>query len=162
MPFQNLVHIPLELLGKIYRSPMPFAAFDIEHSTLEEYKQAGVSSVVMLTEQGEDLFRAGRDLTQVYADEQIETIHFPIMDFDTPDEPVRMLALLDEIISRAEQGENIAIHCFAGRGRTGMLIALLARKALGMEGQEAIDWLRQYFPAIETDAQENLVREMNL
>ena len=43
-----------------------------------------------------------------------------------------------------------------------MVIALLARKALGMDGQEAIDWVRQYFPAIETDAQENLVREINL
>jgi protein-tyrosine phosphatase len=162
MDFQNLVHIPLELPGKIYRSPMPFAAFDIEHTTLDEYKQAGVSSVVMLTEQGEDLLRAGRNLTQAYADEQIETIHFPIVDFDTPDDPGRMLAILDEIIHRAEQGKNIAIHCFAGRGRTGMFIALLARKALGMEGQQAIDWVRQYFPAIETDAQENLVREIHM
>ena len=41
-----------------------------------------------------------------------------------------------------------------------MFLALLARKTLGIGGQEAIDWVRQFFPAIETRAQEKLVREI--
>lgn len=162
MDYQNLVPIPLNLSGNIYRSPMPFAAFDISHSTLTEYIEAGVTTVVMLTELGEDLLRAGRDLTQTYAGHQIETVHFPIVDFDTPEDPDQMIAVLDEVIRRADKGEHVAVHCFAGRGRTGMFIALLARKVLKLDGQEAIDWVRQYFPAIETDAQEKLVREIKM
>lgn len=156
---ENLTRIPFNLIGEVYRSPMPFAAFDLGHSTLSEYIEAGVTTVVMLTELGEDLLRAGRDLTQAYAGHQIETLHFPIVDFDTPDDPGQMIAVLEEVIRRVAKGEHIAVHCFAGRGRTGMFIALLARKILGMDGQEAIDWVRQYFPAIETEAQEKLVRE---
>ncbi len=162
MDEKNLVPIPLGLKGSVYRSPMPFAAFDYGKTTLSEYLDAGVDTVIMLTESGEDMLRAGRDLAQTYASHQIETIHFPIVDFDTPDDHHSLLAALEDVIQRAKQGENIAVHCFAGRGRTGLFIALLARKALGLEGQAAIDWVRNYFPAIETQEQERLVRELDL
>jgi len=162
MDEKNLVSIPLGLKGRVYRSPMPFAAFDYGKTTLSEYLDAGIDTVIMLTESGEDLLRAGRDLTQTYSSHQIETIHFPITDFDTPDNHQSLLNTVDNVLNRAGQGENIAIHCFAGRGRTGMFIALLARKALGLEGQEAIEWVRNYFPAIETKEQEQLVRELDI
>lgn len=162
MDEKNLVPIPLGLKGRVYRSPMPFAAFDYGKTTLSEYLDAEIDSVVMLTEFGEDLLRAGQDLTQTYANHQIETIHFPILDFDTPDDHHSLLDMLEDVLRRAKQGENIAIHCFAGRGRTGMFIALLARKALGLDGQEAIDWVRTYFPAIETKEQEQLVRGLDV
>lgn len=162
MDEKNLVPIPLGLKGSVYRSPMPFAAFDYGKSTLSEYLDAEIDTVVMLTESGEDLRRAGRDLAQTYASHQIETVHFPIVDFDTPDDHHSLLTALEDVIQRAKQGENIAVHCFAGRGRTGMFIALLARKALGLKGQAAIEWVRNYFPAIETQEQESLVRELDL
>lgn len=159
---KNLVPIPLGLRGQVYRSPMPFAAFDDGKTTFSEYLDAKINTVVMLTEDGEDLRRAGKDLAQTYADHQIETVHFPITDFDTPEDHSSLLDKLDEVLQRAEQGENIAVHCFAGRGRTGLFIALLARKALNMAGQEAIDWVRGYFPAIETEEQEELIRKLDL
>ena len=160
MEEKNLVPIPLGLKGNVYRSPMPFAAFDHGQTTLSEYLNAGIDTVVMLTEDGEDLQRAGQDLGQTYAGHQIETIRYPIVDFDTPEDHKALLTVLDDVIQRAEEGKNIAVHCFAGRGRTGMFLALLARKTLGIGGQEAIDWVRQFFPAIETRAQEKLVREI--
>lgn len=162
MDEKNLVPIPLGLKGCVYRSPMPFAAFDYGKTTLSEFLEAEIDTVVMLTETGEDLLRAGRDLARTYASHQIETVHFPIIDFDTPDDHHSLLDTLEDILLRAKQGENIAIHCFAGRGRTGMFIALLARKALGLDGQEAIDWVRTYFPAIETKEQEQLVRGLDV
>lgn len=162
MSTKNLILIPFNLPGKIYRSPMPFSAFDVDQSTLEEYLQAGVDTVVMLTEPGEDLRRARRDLQQVYTENQLETMRFPIEDFNTPDDLGDFGTVVDKIIQRLEKGENIAIHCFAGRGRTGMLAALLARRILGVDGQAAIEWVRQYFPAIETAAQEQLVRDFPL
>ncbi len=155
----NLTPIPFDLPGSIYRSPMPFATFDLGGTTMEEYLQAGIETVVMLIEPGEDNLRANRDLKSVYRKNKIEVIHFPIVDFDTPDNLDALHATLQQVIDKANAGEQIAIHCFAGRGRTGMFIALLARRILGLGGQEAIDWVRQFFPAIETQAQEQIVRE---
>ena len=157
----NLTQIPFNLPGKIFRSPMPYSYFDTETSLLHDYLEVNIGTVVMLTEAGEDLRRADRNLEQTYTDNKINVIRFPIVDFDTPDDPGEMSKVLHRVLDMAKDGENIAIHCFAGRGRTGMFIALLARLILQMDGQEAIDWVRQYFPAIETSAQEQVVIEYN-
>jgi len=154
---KNLIEIPFNLSGKIYRSPMPFALFDDQKSALNEYLEAGINTVVMLIEPGEDLKHTKQNLEIVYAEQGIGVIRFPIVDFDTPEDMGALTNVLHEVREKAENGEKIAVHCFAGRGRTGMFIALLARLMLGMEGQEAIDWVRQYFQAIETTAQEQVV-----
>jgi protein-tyrosine phosphatase len=140
---------------------MPFAAFDHQTTTMNEYLQAGINLVVMLTEPGEDLKYTNFTLKQVYAEHGIDTIHFPIVDFDTPEDLGALEKVLRDVIEKANRGENIAVHCFAGRGRTGMFVALLTRLVLGIEGQEAIDWVRQYFPAIETHSQEQIVIEFD-
>ncbi len=157
----NLVPIPLGLAGELYRSPMPFAAFDLGMTTLEEYLEAGVDTVVMLIEQGEDLLRSGRDLTATYSKSGIDTIHFPIYDFETPEDRTGFSSVLDQVIGLVKEGKHVAVHCFAGRGRTGMFIALVGRKVLGLEGQEAIDWVRGIFPGIETSSQEQLIRDFD-
>jgi len=158
----NLTQIPFNLPGKIFRSPMPYSYFDTDASILVDYLEVKVGTVVMLTEAGEDLKHANRDLTRTYNDHQINVIHFPIVDFATPDDPGELSRALHQVLDMAKGGENIAIHCFAGRGRTGLFIALLARLIFQMDGQEAIDWVRQYFPAIETSAQERVVIEYDL
>jgi len=158
----NLTLIPFDLPGNIFRSPMPYSYFDPSASILQDYLAADVRTVVMLTETGEDLKHANQDLAQAYAGHKINVIHFPIVDFNTPDDPGELSKVLHQVLERAGNGENIAVHCFAGRGRTGMFIALLARLVFGMEGQEAIDWVRQYFPAIETSAQEQVVIDYEL
>ena len=158
----NLTHIPLNLPGQIYRSPMPFGDFDYGRSTLEEYRQARIDTVVMLTTSEENLVRAGRDLGAMYESEGFGVIHLPIVDFDVPEDDTAMEAALNEVIAQAEAGKNIAIHCFAGRGRTGMFAALLARRILGMEGLQAISWLREFFPAVETEEQTQVVLNYQL
>ena len=160
MSDRNLVPIPLNLPGQIYRSPMPYARFDLGQTTFQEYLDASVDTVVMLIEEGEDVHLAGRDLKKEYGRHAMSVIHFPIPDFDTPEDSDELTNSLSEVIRRAEKGENIAIHCFAGRGRTGLYIALLARKVLGLGGQEAIEFVRNHFPAVETQAQEELVRNI--
>ncbi len=159
MEHNRFVEIPLGLTGKLYRSPMPFASFDQDHTLLNEYQSAGVTQVVMLTEPGEDLIRAGRDLTRLYSQHQIKTIHYPIKDFGSPEDLDELRTRISDVLALVSTGEKVAIHCYAGRGRTGLFIAILAKAALGLKGEEAIRWVRQYFPAIETKEQEDLVRE---
>jgi protein-tyrosine phosphatase len=132
---------------------MPFGVFDYGATTLKEYKKAGIDMVVMLISEGEDLARAGRDLEALYNLEGMQVIHLPIVDFDVPDNNQALDTTLNEVATHAKAGRNIAIHCFAGRGRTGMFAALLARRILGLDGPKAIEWTRQFFSAIETEEQ---------
>jgi protein-tyrosine phosphatase len=43
-------------------------------------------------------------------------------------------------------------------GRTGLFIASLAKRMLGLAGEEALQWVRHYIPrAVETPEQQRLV-----
>ncbi len=59
-----------------------------------------------------------------------------------------------------KNGENLAVHCHAGVGRTGMFAAMMAHELLGTNADESIAWVRRYIPfAIDTDYQKRFVRE---
>jgi protein-tyrosine phosphatase len=153
----SLIHIPFDLPGKLYRSPMPFARFDPGKDVFDQYLEEGITTVVMLIEEGEDQYHAGRDLKALYAQHEIEAIQFPIADFDTPEDLTLLENHLQTVLKKADDGEHIIVHCFAGRGRTGLFLALLTRRIMGVDGKTAISYLRQFFPAVETPAQEQLV-----
>lgn len=156
----TITPIPFEAYrGMLYRSPMPFAHFDPNDTTLEEFIQADVNTVVMLTEEGEDIKRAGVSLKALYQENGLDVLHFPIVDFAIPEDPNTLRTLINQISEKIRHGERVAVHCYAGQGRTGLVIALLGRQLLGLDGDEAIDWVRGYFRAIETKAQEKFVRD---
>ncbi len=157
----NLVNIPLGLEGKIYRSPMPFAYFDEGYTTFEEFKEAEIDTAVVLVPVDEILVRAGLDLLEFYKEKGIDVIHLPMADFDVPENNQDLEDAINETIKQAEEGKNLAVHCFAGRGRTGMFIALLARRVLKMGGKESVTWTRKFFPAIETGSQRQIVLTNN-
>jgi protein-tyrosine phosphatase len=159
MVYKNINEVPLGLPGKLFRSPMPYARFDLDKTTFQEYLDANIDTVVMLVQNGEDLHFSRRDLKEEYSRNNISVIHYPIRDFDTPEDIERLKTTLQEVATHCQEGKNVVVHCFAGRGRTGLFIALLSRKVLGLGGQEAIDFTRKYFPAIETESQEKMVRD---
>ncbi len=155
----NLTLLPFGLPGQVYRSPMPFANFDHNQTTLKEYQEAGVNAVVMLVSDDEGLARAGRDLRETYVEAGIEVIHLPIVDFAVPTDNGELETALQRALTTVHGGGNLAVHCYAGRGRTGMFIALMARRILKLDGVAAIEWARQYFPAVETEEQAMIVIE---
>lgn len=153
----KLTRLPFDFPGKIYRSPMPMGPYDPRHELLEAYTAAGIQLVVMLSAQGEDLHLSGQDLGSLYRQNGMQVLRLPIVDFHTPDRAA-LTGVLDQIQSAASQGQNVVVHCSAGLGRTGMLLACLAKQSLGMDGAAAIQWVRQCIPgAVETDAQSQFV-----
>ena len=72
-----------------------------------------------------------------YQQEGLEVIHSPIRDFSVP-AFTDLQTGLNQTISHAKTGRNVAIHCSAGIGRAGWFAALLARALLGLNGEEAI------------------------
>jgi protein-tyrosine phosphatase len=141
----NFTEIPFNLPGRVYRSAMPFGGYDPGGALIPLYQQNQVNTVVALTEDSEILQKTGLDLLSIYSDKGFQVIHFPIQDFGTPD-PLELNALANRVLRAARAGDNLAIHCSAGIGRTGMLLAVMARIQFGYSGGEAIQWVRRFVP----------------
>jgi protein-tyrosine phosphatase len=152
-----LIEMPFGLPGRVYRSPMPFRAGDTQGEIFRQYLEQQVSVVVILVDDAECLARSGRHLRLFYENNGLEVIHLPIPDFDVPTQET-LSAAIETTLSRAHAGKNIAVHCYAGYGRTGMFLACMARRVLGLSADEAIEWVRSYVPsAIEVPEQIQVV-----
>jgi len=84
-------------------------------------------------------------------------LHLPIGDFLPPTHE-QQLTLVMEVSARQEAGDKVAVHCLAGLGRTGTMLATWL-VAEGATAEAAIEEVRLLRPgSIETTAQEDAVR----
>jgi protein-tyrosine phosphatase len=158
-PLPPLIELPFGLPGRVFRSPMPFRPGDEKGQLFRQYQEQHVSVVVMLVEDAESLARTGRLLRPFYESNGLEVIDLPIPDFDVPAQEA-LSAAVEAALARARAGHNLAVHCYAGYGRTGMFLACMARRALGMSAEEAIRFIRSVVPtSIEVPEQIDIVRK---
>lgn len=147
------LNLPHPVAGSLWASPMPFSPFDPDKTLWERYRQANIRAVVVLASVAECVHRAGRNLVAWYQQQGLRVLHYPIPDFGVPD-PVTLPQALDQTWSWVTGGMAVAVHCQAGRGRTGLFLAALACRHLLMDAAEALAWVRVHIPgAVETSAQ---------
>jgi atypical dual specificity phosphatase len=154
-----LIEMPFLFPGKIFRSPMPFSQYD-RSDVWKSYQKNDIDLVVILVEPQEYLVYSGKDLPAFYHSQGLSTLQIPVPDFGIPADLTSWDQALARVAKWAGEGENIAIHCLAGIGRTGTFLACLAKNELGLEGEKAIQWVRNILPgAMENSYQESFVIE---
>src|SRR5262245_49621429 len=88
-----------------------------------------------------------------FADAGLVVGHEPIQDFTAPD-AATLSRCVDFVLTRWKQGQAVAVHCVAGMGRTGTVLAACL-VATGMEAKAAIERIRAERPgSVETEGQE--------
>jgi uncharacterized protein (DUF952 family)/protein-tyrosine phosphatase len=150
--------LPFGQAGRVFRSPTPGSEhFDPEDRVLGLYKEANINVVVVLNPIEEHLRHSGRELLALYEQAGIQVIYDPVPDFSAPPQGTWDHSL-DKVARLLRQGKNVAIHCHAGVGRTGIFAACLAQDLLGLSPEASIAWVRQFIPfAVETQFQQQYV-----
>lgn len=114
-----------------------------------QLRELGIGAVVNLT-----FHRHGSEGPEEHG---LDYLHLPIEDFEPPaaEQVDRFVEFCDREL---EADRALAVHCRAGRGRTGtMLACYLVHR--GMDADQAIDFVRSVRRgAIETAEQEGAVR----
>ncbi|NQS92548.1 MAG: dual specificity protein phosphatase family protein [Chloroflexi bacterium] len=136
---------------------MPFSNFD-RTDVWSSYQEEDIDLVIVLTEKQEYLVYAGMDLPAFYQSRGMESLHIPVPDYGIPEDLEGWEEALQAVILAAKDGKKIAVHCLAGIGRTGIFMACLAKDVLGLEGEGAINWVRESVTgAMENKHQEDFV-----
>jgi cell division cycle 14 len=115
----------------------------------EVFKAAGVTAVVRLNES--DTYDAAKFERRGF---RHHDMHFD--DCTTPPGEI-----IDKFLSVAEEERGkVAVHCTAGLGRTGTLIAIYLMKHYGWSASECIGWLRIVRPGSVIGPQQQFLHEV--
>jgi hypothetical protein len=119
-----LTELPFGLLGRVFRSPMPFGPYDLHGEVYDRFCAEQIAVIVLLASDDECLHKTGCNLRALYLKEGFEVLYLPIPDFGVPTTDDLEQAV-QHTIAYTQAGHHIVIHCSAGIGRTGLFKEIL-------------------------------------
>jgi len=136
--------------GRLAATPMPGITNDVDYD-LDLLTGVGITTLISLTERPfppEPLIRHG-----------LKTLHLSIADRKAPS-PAEMDQLVTQMRNLLAEGEVLAVHCLAGLGRTGTILAAYLVKEKGLPAQVALNQIRRFNRQfVQSDDQEDFLVE---
>lgn len=151
------------LMGGLVIGPNPICAdLDATQNRFKALRWVSVRCVVSLLSR-EELFWSRQEDNEEWL-ENFDHHVFPIYDGGAPTKPVMRL-ILNVIEERVSRNEVVLVHCWGGRGRSGLVAAcFVARRGIAT-GQSALNFVAQkrfetglFAPAPETEIQLEFAR----
>jgi protein-tyrosine phosphatase len=118
---------------------------------LADLHARGIRCLVSLTDRAEDLGSHCRAVG-------LEWHYYPIPDFGIPDSIKSFDDLITTIIDSMNKNGPVCVHCFAGVGRTGLVLCCTVGRYLQLPAVRAIPAVRKIRSALETREQESFVQ----
>ncbi len=131
-------------LDKIAASGRP-----VSREQIEWLSKNGINAIISLTEE--------RIPANFLEGLMIDYIHYPLIDHEEPSVE-QLLELVELIDGLLKKGKSVLIHCAAGLGRTGTVLASYLVIKKGYSAVEAIEEVRKKRPGSIELCQENAVR----
>jgi atypical dual specificity phosphatase len=118
---------------------------------LDLLKNVGITALITLTE---------KDFPQeALARHGLTNLHLAIEDRKAPT-AAEMDMLVMRMRQMLESGEVLAVHCLAGLGRTGTILAAYLVKEKGLSAQSALNQIRRFNRQfVQSDDQEDFLME---
>ncbi|MCD4752282.1 MAG: dual specificity protein phosphatase family protein [Anaerolineaceae bacterium] len=161
-PMPNITNLSFALRGQVYRSPLPFGAFDPENHIFSQWKEAKIHQVISLVQPNEWQEKAWQDARPMIQDAGMSLLTYPIFDFGVPDDMEVFSDNVKLALDAAKEGKNIVVHCNAGWGRTGLFITEMAIQHFSLAVAEAVVWVRQFVPpAVENNEQYQFLLDLH-
>jgi len=120
-------------------------------SDLWDLREEGVDVVVPLLSVDESF---GREVEKT----GMKWLYFPITDFDVPRDDEGFRILVQQVLSCMQNNQAVCAHCYAGIGRTGLLLACVVGTYFDMNAKEALDLLASKRKSFDAGPQIDFVR----